>query len=81
MGGHVQIKSDTFVAWMGGTPNSDWTPLKNSTAEPLQSSQIQPMLDDSSFCEWSKGLEIKFSKEKEDLFSFQCKLLHQFQDM
>ena len=39
------------------------------------------MLDDSSFHEWSKGFDIKFSKEKGDLFSFQHKLLHHFQDM
>ena len=80
MGSLVQIKSDTFVAWMGGIPKSDWTALKISTAEPQQSSQICPMLDDSSFHEPSKGLDVKFSKEKGDLFSFQCKLLHHFQD-
>ena len=34
MGGWVQIKSDTFAAWMGEKPNSDWTTLKISTAEP-----------------------------------------------
>ena len=39
------------------------------------------MLDGSCFHEQSKGLDIKFSKEKGDLFSFQCKLLHHFQDM
>ena len=40
------------------------------------------MLDDSSFHhEWSKGLDVKFSKEKGDLFCFQCKLLWHFQDM
>ena len=44
MGGLVQIKSETFVAWMGGTPNSNWTDLKISTAEPQQSSQICPIL-------------------------------------
>ena len=63
MGGLVQIKSDTFA------PNSDWTDLKSSTAEP------------SSFCEQNKGLDINFSNEKGDLFSFQCKLLHHLQDM
>ena len=43
MGGLVQIKSDTFAAWMAGTPNSNWTDLEISTAEPQQSSQICPM--------------------------------------
>ena len=81
MGGLVQIKSDTFVAWMGGTPISNWTDLKISTAEPQQSSEIYPMLNDSGFCEWSKGLDIKFPKEKGDLFSSQCKLFCHFQDM
>ena len=38
------------------------------------------MLDDSRFCEWSKGSDVKFSKENGDLFSFQCKLLQHFQD-
>ena len=33
MGGLVQIKSDTYVAWMGGAPSSDWTDLKISTAD------------------------------------------------
>ena len=74
MGGLVQIKSDTYAAWMGGIPNSDWTDLKISTADPQQSSQIQPMLDSSGFHEQSKGFDIK-------LFSFQCKLLWHFQAM
>ena len=81
MGSLVQIKSDTHMAWMGGFPNSDWTDLKISTIDPQQSSQICPMLDDSSFCEWNKGLNVQFLKEKGDLFSFQCKLLQHFQDM
>ena len=38
------------------------------------------MLDDSGFHEWSKGLDVKLSKEKGDLFSFQCILLQHFQD-
>ena len=73
MGGLVQIKSDTFVTLMGRIPNSDWTALKLSTADPQQSSQISPMLDDSSIHEQSKGLDVKISEEKGDLFSFQCK--------
>ena len=81
MGGLAQIKSDTYATWMGGIPNTDWTNLKNSTADPQQSSQIHPILDDSSFHEWSKGLDVKLSKQKGDLFSFQCKLLWYFQDM
>ena len=81
MGGLVQIKSDNFAAWTGETPNADSTHLKISTAEPQQSSQIHPMLDNSSFHEWSKGLDTKFSKEKGYLFSFQHNLLHHFQDM
>ena len=81
MGGLLQIKPDTYVAWMGGIPNSDWTDMKISTADPQQSSQIHPMLDDSSFHEQSKGLDVKLSKEKEDLFSFQHKLPWHFQDM
>ena len=81
MGGLVQIKSDTHAAWMGGIPNSDWTDLKISTTDPQQFSQIHPMPNDSSFCEQSKGLDVRFSKEKGDLFSFQCKLLQHFQDM
>ena len=80
MGTLVWIKSDTFAAWMQGIPNSDWTDLKISTAELQQSSQICPMLGDSSFHEQSKGLDVKYSKEKGDLFSFQCKLLQHFQD-
>ena len=56
MGGLVQIKSDTYAAWPGGIPNSDCTNLKISTADPQQSSQICPKLNDSGFCEWSKGL-------------------------
>ena len=75
MGDLVQIKSDTFAARMGGTPNSNWTALKISTAEPQQSSQICPMLNNSGFHEWSKGLDTKYSREKGDLFSFQHKLL------
>ena len=51
MGSLVQIKSDTFAAWMGGISNSDRTDLKISTADLQQSSQIHPMLDDSSFHE------------------------------
>ena len=39
------------------------------------------MLDNSGFHEWSKGLDVKFSKEKGELFSFQCKLLWHFQDI
>ena len=39
------------------------------------------MLDNSSFHKWSKGLDVKFPKEKGDLFSFQYKLLCHFQDM
>ena len=81
MGGLAQIKSDTHLAWMGEIPNSDWMDLKISTTDPQQSSQICPMLDNSSFCEWSKGLDVKFSKENGDLFSLQCKLLQYFQDM
>ena len=38
------------------------------------------MLNNSSFCEWIKGLDVKFSKEKVNLFSFQCKLVQYFQD-
>ena len=34
MGGLVQIKSDTHMAWVGGIPNSDWTSLKISTTDP-----------------------------------------------
>ena len=70
MGGLVQIKSDTFVTWMGGIPNLDWTDLKISTAYTQQSSQICPMLNNSGFHEWSKGLDVKLSQEKRDLFSF-----------
>ena len=80
MGGLVQIKSDTFVALIRGQPNTDSTDLQISTADPKQSSQICPMLNKSSFHEWSKGLDTKFTKEKGDLFSFQHKLLHHFQD-
>ena len=61
----MQIKSDIFLACMGGAPNADWTNLKISTTEHHQSSQIHPMLDDSGVCEQSKGLDTKFSKEKE----------------
>ena len=39
------------------------------------------MFDDSGFHEQSKGLNIKFSKEKGDLFSFQCRLIWHFHDM
>ena len=81
MGSMVQIKSDTHVTWIGAIPNSAWTDLKISTTDPQQSSQIHPMIDNSSFCEWSTGLDVKFSKEKRDLFSFQCKLLWYFQGM
>ena len=81
MDGLLQIKSDTFVAWMGGIPNSDWTTLKISTDKPQQSSQIHPMLDNSGFGDWSKGLDVNFTKEGGDLFSFQHKLLWHFQDM
>ena len=70
MGGLVQIKSDTHVAWTGGIPNSGWTDLKISTTDPQQSSQIHPMLDDSSFHEWSKGLGVKFQKKKEACLVF-----------
>ena len=70
MGSLVQIKSDTHAAWMGGIPNSDWTDLKISTTDPQQSSQIHPMLDNSSFCEQSKGLDVKFSKKKETCLVF-----------
>ena len=80
MGSLVQIKSDTCAAWMGGIPNLDWTDLKISTADPHQVSKICPMLDNSGFHEWHKGLPVKLSKEKGDLFSFQCKLLQHFQD-
>ena len=80
MGGLVQIKVDSFAACMGGPPNTNWTDLKISTAEPKQSSPICPMLDDSGFCEQSKGLDTTFMKEKGDLFSFQCKLVCHFQD-
>ena len=80
MGGLVQIKSDTFVALMGGQPHTDWTDLQISTADPQWSSQICPMLNKSSFLEWNKGLDTKFTKEKGDLFIFQHKLLHHFQD-
>ena len=66
MGGLVQIKSDTFASWTGGTPNSDRTDLMISTADLQQSSQIQPMLDNFGFHEQSKGMDIKFSKEKGD---------------
>ena len=38
------------------------------------------MLNNSGFSVQSKGLHVKFSKEKGDLFSFQCKLLQNFQD-
>ena len=75
MGSLVQIKSDTHKAWTGGIPNSDWTDLKISMTDPHQSSQICPMLNNSSFHEQSKGLGVKFSKENRELFSFQCKLL------
>ena len=81
MGSLVRIQSDTFAARMGGIPNLDWTAMKISTAEPQQSSQICPMLDDSSYHEQSNGLDVKFSKEKGDLFIFQCTLLCHFQDM
>ena len=67
MGSLVQIKSDTYVAWMGGIPNSDQTDLKISTADPQQSSQICPMLDDSGFHEQSKGLDVKVVKTKRRL--------------
>ena len=75
MGNLVLIKSDTYAAWRGGIPSLDWTDLKTRTAEPQQSSQIHPMLDDSSFHEQSTCLDIKLSKEKGDLFSFQHKVL------
>ena len=39
------------------------------------------MLNNSGFHEWSEGLDVKFSKEKGDLLSFQCRLLQHFQDM
>ena len=81
MGGLVQIKSDTHMAWMGGIPNSDWTDLKISTTDLQQSCHICPMLDDSSFHEWRKGLDVKFLKGKGDLLRFQCKILQHFQDM
>ena len=77
MGGLVQIKSDTHVAWMGGMLNLDWTDLKIRTSDPQQSSQICPMLDNSSSM---NRVNVKFSKEKGDLFSFQCKVLWHFQD-
>ena len=70
MGGLMQIKTDTFVAWTGGIPNSYWTDLKINTADPNQSSQIDTMLDDTGFCEQSKGLDIMLSKEKGNLYSF-----------
>ena len=44
-------------------------------------SQIHPILNNSGFCEQSKGLDVKFLKEEGDLFSFQHKLLQHFQDM
>ena len=69
---------------MGGIPCLDWTDLKISTADPSS----PPMLNNSGFHKQSKGLDVKFSKEKGDLFSFQCKttlvfnvkLLWHFQD-
>ena len=51
IGSLVQIKFDTQMAWMGGIPKSDWTDLNISTTDLQQSSQIHPMLNDSSFCE------------------------------
>ena len=36
------------------------------------------MPQNSGYCEWSKGLDVKFSKEKGGLFSFQHKLLQHF---
>ena len=65
-----------------GILNSDCTDLKKiSIADPQQSSQTCPMLNDSGFHEQSKCLDFKLSKENGDLFSFQCKPLWHFQDM
>ena len=44
MDGLLQIKSDTFVAWMGGIPNSDWTTLKISTDKPRSPLRSTPCL-------------------------------------
>ena len=78
MGSLVQIKSDTYVAWMGGIPNSDQTDLKISPSSPPRSAPcLMTLVSMSRAKVWMS----KLSKQKGDLFSFQHKLLWHFPHM
>ena len=70
MGGLVQIKSDTIVTLMGRIPNSDWTALKLSTADPQQSSQISPCLMTPVSMSRARVLMLRFQKKKETRLVF-----------
>lgn len=82
MGGKQRQSEDTWIAWTGGKPKSDWSELVEPIPNSIQPNQYRPTTVSSSTKSQfyrTAGLTTPFSR-KSDLLTFQTEVMEKLEE-